>query len=634
MAGDAAGLRLAALELILEGSPSTSSAAPDEPVEPSLEVQLQRAHEYARLCEQRLLQLSPEHELPVLAAHLHEAAPSVIAGVGSASAALDDEALAEVRCRVPKPTVWLPPHKEAHIERLLREERAAHAELRRKYAASESRLRESLAALRDLRSRLETKERELAAAHAHTADGGSGPSGAAIGGPEAVGWGSMEQAHNAGEAASRVTSSARGCSCGRGEASTSTVGAVRPVLTAEGLRADRARLQRELIEVRRNSEARRRKDRAEYDAVKHALAECSKMLGLPSGGERMAREAAASARRVMALQGKLAAAAERESALAAEARELHGRLETWSAERAQDASQADDLSRRLGDAEKAVEAAERSAAGTHAARRKAEEDRAEVLDGYAELQQQLRRRDRMINEAGARAAFRGARSAAAARIQARVLAVRSRRATRRAEAALGVAAGASAEAGSRRADAVSVAAELATTKVLYARSTEEVRKSRLEASRKLEAAGTEAEQLRQSAAAAHAEWEVERHVLLDEIHMARMRAAKAERQVADVQQAALATSHQHKAMLGEMAIAARQVEQQEEELSKARNRLEAEREQQKEELGRARNRLEVERAEVEAERQAAAKRMEEVRGGPSGTRVCGECGLDPCRNMH
>lgn len=576
-----AGLRLAALELILEEIPPTSSAAP---------VQVQQAR------EQREMHLSSGHEPSTLAAHLHEAAPAAVTGIGRTDVTLDEEALVEVHRRVPKPTMWLPAHKEAHIERLLREERAAHAELRRQYAASESQLRESRAALRGLRSRLDAKERELAATRMHSSvDGAAEPSDAAGGAaaPEASGRGSVEQVHEMGEAGSRVGSGARGCSCGRD--GLSAVG-IRPVLTADGLRSDRARLQRELAEVRRNSEARRRRDRAEYDSLKHALAECSKMLGLPRGGERMAQEAAASVRRLSAVQAKLAAAAERESALAAEVRELNGQLGRWSAERAQDASQADDLSRRLDEAVTQLGAAQRTAADALEARRRAEADRAQVLDGYAELQELLRRRDRMIDQAAARAAYRGARSAAAARLQARALALRSRRATRRAEAALGVAAGASAEAGSRKAVAVAAAAELVAAQALQARLVEDVRLSEFEAARKLEAAGREAEQLRRGASAAQAEWEVERHVLLDEIHMARMRAAKAERQVAAVQQAALSTSHQHKAMLGDVAIAAREVEQREGELSRAWNRIEAE------------------RAELEAERQAAAKRMEEVRG--------------------
>jgi predicted nucleic acid-binding Zn-ribbon protein len=319
------------------------------------------------------------------------------------------------------------------------------------------------------------------------------------------------------------------------------------------------------------------------------------MLGLPRGGERIAMEAAASVRWLSALQSKLTAAEARESALAAELRELHGRLERCSAERAQDATQAEEVSRQLGEAVQHLGEAERRFTDTAAALRKAEADRAQVLDGYAELQQQLRRREWLGDQAAARDAYRGARSAAASRLQARVLAVRSRRAARQAEAALGVAAGASAEAGCRRADAAAAAVELASAQALHARSDKNMRQAELEAARKLESAVAETDRLRRGASDAQAEWEVERHVLLDEIHMARMRAAKAERQVAAVQQESLSNAQQHKAMIGDVAIAARQVEQQKAELSRAWSRIEAE------------------RAEMEAERQAAAKRMEEVR---------------------
>jgi len=39
--------------------------------------------------------------------------------------------------------------------------------------------------------------------------------------------------------------------------------------------------------MKRTSEARRRKDRSEYDMLKHALAESTKVLGLEKGGERV-----------------------------------------------------------------------------------------------------------------------------------------------------------------------------------------------------------------------------------------------------------------------------------------------------------------------------------------------------------
>ena len=161
--------------------------------------------------------------------------------------------------------------------------------------------------------------------------------------------------------------------------------------------------------------------------------------------------------------------------------------------------------------------------------------------------------------------------------------------------ALGAATDASVEADTYKAEAMAATAELTATKAILVRTMEAQREAQLDASRRVDAAAAEVERMRLSAAEAQGNWEVERQVLLDEIHMARMRAAKVERRVVAVQREALSTSHQHQAMLGDVAIATRRIEQQQTELD------------------RSRERLEKERREMEAEREAALKRMEEVR---------------------
>jgi len=291
---DSAVRRLAALELILEEDPAPAAllappslelqvleedprAAPTGPlaqqpvapalllVSPGLELQLQQATEYARLCERRLMQLSPGHVLPVLAAHLSEslvATPTV-----SQEFTITPEA-EEARRSVPKPTVWLPPHHEARLERSLREERAAHAELRRQYAASESMLHETRTALRDLRSRLEERDRELAAAarrHQRLNEGGAigdgvdasrvgscvGRADALVASADVVGQCRNPGCSGAASCSTRAGTRAAGphsgavCSGAGGRAGFSRP----PPATIEGLRADRARLQRELAEV-------------------------------------------------------------------------------------------------------------------------------------------------------------------------------------------------------------------------------------------------------------------------------------------------------------------------------------------------------------------------------------------------
>ena len=69
-----------------------------------------------------------------------------------------DAPVTKLKPSLPSPTRM--GRREAQLERALREERAARAELRRQQAATESRLREALCALRDARLRLSARERE------------------------------------------------------------------------------------------------------------------------------------------------------------------------------------------------------------------------------------------------------------------------------------------------------------------------------------------------------------------------------------------------------------------------------------------------------------------------------------------
>lgn len=70
----------------------------------------------------------------------------------------DQAPVTKLKPSLPSPTRM--GRREAQLERALREERAARAELRRQQAATESRLREALCALRDARLRLSARERE------------------------------------------------------------------------------------------------------------------------------------------------------------------------------------------------------------------------------------------------------------------------------------------------------------------------------------------------------------------------------------------------------------------------------------------------------------------------------------------
>ena len=107
-----------------------------------------------------------------------------------------------------------------------------------------------------------------------------------------------------------------------------------------------------------------------------------------------------------------------------------------------------------------------------------------------------------------------------------MLALRSRRAISAADAALRSAAESSTAASARERDAADAAASEAGSSA-----------ARAEATRRLDASVALVDGLKREAVRASAAWEVERQVLLDEIHLARMRASKAQRQLEAAQQA-------------------------------------------------------------------------------------------------
>jgi len=317
----------------------------------------------------------------------------------------DQAPVTKLKPSLPSPTRM--GRREAQLERALREERAARAELRRQQAATESRLREALCALRDARLRLSAREREPQEQARESWTSCASP--------------------NAGACsllAGGALGNKAGCACEEGTSTSAT--------TTEALRADRARLQRALDDVTRRGESERA-------ALKAALEESSKVLGLQQrGGVRILKEHAAAARQQSALRTKLQAASQREAALQGKLSALSSRLDAARAALVQTESdavaQSRDLSRSLEESQQQLGAAARAQSDAESLRIRAEADRSELLDGYAEQRDALRACERKLSDALSALARRPAkwlsrRAAAVWRIQARVHAARSRSST-------------------------------------------------------------------------------------------------------------------------------------------------------------------------------------------------------------